>query len=77
METKIIFVGDLPLEEQQLDAAGAAARERLNALAFAEYEQSGSLTSSQLGEAVAEFEAFAARHIKQPGETENPDQSLE
>ena len=35
------------------------------------------LTARALCEAVAEFEAFAARHIKQPGETENPDQSLE
>ena len=55
METEITFVGDLPLEQQELDDAG---------LVLAEYEQTGTLGSDRVCEAVAAFETFAAGHIK-------------
>ena len=64
METEITFVGDLPLEQQELDDAGVAARKRLNELVLAEYEQTGTLASDRVCEAAAAFESFAAGHIK-------------
>ena len=74
MTTKITFIGDLPIEQQELDEQGAAARDRLNDLVLAEYEQTGCLTSVHLSEAVEEFETYAAQHIrKDPAADEEKD----
>lgn len=64
MTTKITFIGDLPIEQQELDELGVAARDRLNDLVLAEYEQTGRLTSAHLCEAVEAFENYAAGHIR-------------
>ena len=74
MTTKITFIGDLPIEQQELDEQGAAARDRLNDLVLAEYEQTGCLTSVHLSEAVEEFETYAVQHIrKDPAADEEKD----
>jgi len=63
MTTKITFIGDMPVEQQELDALGDAARNQLNDLVLAEYEQTGTLTSARLCEAVEAFETYAAQHV--------------
>lgn len=64
MTTKITYIGDMPIEQQELDELGAAARDRLNDLVLAEYEQTGTLTSPRICEAVEAFESYAVQHVK-------------
>jgi len=64
MTTKITYIGDMPVEQQELDVHGKEARSRLNDLVLTEYEQTGTLTSVRLCEAVEAFETYAAQHIQ-------------
>ena len=64
MTTKITFVGNMPVEQQELDTLGDAARDRLNDLVQREYAETGVLTSVRLCEAVKEFESYAAQHVQ-------------
>ena len=48
MTTKITYIGDMPVEQQELDMHGEEARTRLNDLVLTEYEHTGTLTSVQL-----------------------------
>ena len=74
MTTKITFIGNMPVEQEELDQLGDAARDQLNDLVLAEYEQTGCLTSVHLSEAVEEFESYAAQHIrKDPAADEEKD----
>jgi len=64
MTTKITFIGNMPVEQEELDQLGDAARDQLNDLVLAEYEQTGQLTSVQLCEAVEAFENYAEQHVR-------------
>lgn len=63
MGTTIRRLGEMQIEQQELDAEGRAAQERLNALAMREYEQTGALSSLPLEEAAAEYEKIIGTHL--------------
>ncbi len=63
MPTQLRYVGDMPVEERQLDGAGEEARAELNARVLQSYEASGAMGGAKLREAVFEFETYAAGHV--------------
>lgn len=63
MGTTIRRLGEMQIEQQELDEEGRAAQERLNALAMREYEQTGALSSLPLAEAAAEYEKVIETHL--------------
>lgn len=63
MGTTIRCLGEMQIEQQELDEIGRAAQEKLNALAMREYEQTGTLSSFKLSEAVAEYEKLIGTHV--------------
>lgn len=63
MGTTIRRLGEMQIEQQELDEEGRAAQERLNALAMREYEQTGALSSLPLAEAAAEYEKIIGTHL--------------
>lgn len=63
MGTTIRHLGQMQIEQQELDEAGRRAQEEINALALQEYELTGSLSSKRLCEAVAEYERTIKAHV--------------
>ena len=63
MGTTIRRLGEMQIEQQELDEEGRAAQEKLNALAMREYEQTGTLSSFPLAEAAAEYEKLIETHV--------------
>lgn len=63
MGTTIRHLGQMQIEQQELDEAGRRAQEEINALALQEYELTGSLSSKRLCEAVAEYERMIEAHV--------------
>lgn len=63
MGTTIRRLGEMQIEQQELDEEGRAAQEKLNALAVREYEQTGTLSSLPLAEAAAEYEKLIETHV--------------
>ncbi len=63
MGTTIRHLGQMQIEQQELDEAGRRAQEEINALALQEYELTGSLSSKRLCEAVAEYERTIEAHV--------------
>lgn len=63
MGTTIRHLGQMQIEQQELDEAGRRAQEEINALALQEYELTGSLSSKRLREAVAEYERTIEAHV--------------
>ena len=63
MGTTIRRLGEMQIEQQELDEEGRAAQEKLNALAMREYEQTGTLSSRPLAGAAAEYEKLIETHV--------------
>lgn len=63
MGTTIRYLGEMRIEQQELDEAGREAQEQLNELAMREYEQTGSLSSLPLSETVTAYEKVIETHV--------------
>ena len=71
MGTKIRRLGQIQIEQQELDEAGRKDKKELNDLVMQEYERTGVLTGSQLSEAVAKYEESIQSHVVAADETEH------
>ena len=71
VETRIVYVAGMPVEQQELDAEGTAAREQLNGLAYQTYEKEGTISTLQVREETAAFETFSAQHVAVPAATDD------
>ena len=71
MGTKIRRLGQMQIEQQELDEAGRKAQKELNDLVMQEYERTGVLTGRQLSEAVLEYEKSIQSHVVAADETEH------
>ena len=63
MGTRIRRLGQMQIEQQELDETGLKAQRELNDLVMQEYERTGTLTGSQLSEAVTEYEESIKSHV--------------
>lgn len=63
MGTTIRQLGQMQIEQRELDEDGRRAQEQINQLAMREYEQTGTLSSVRLCEAVTEYERKIAAHV--------------
>ena len=63
MGTTIRQLGQMQIEQSELDEDGRRAQEQINQLAMREYEQTGTLSSVRLCEAVTEYERKIAAHV--------------
>lgn len=63
MKKKIDLINGMPVEIPELDETGERERERLAALAFQEYQDTGALNSERLQEANADFLKTAKGHL--------------
>ena len=63
MGTRIRRLGQMQIEQQELDETGLKAQQELNDLVMQEYEKTGTLTGSQLSEAVTEYEESIKSHV--------------
>ncbi len=71
MGTKIRRLGQMQIEQQELDEAGRKAQKELNDLVMQEYERTGVLTGRQLSEAVLEYEKSIQSHVVAADEPEH------
>lgn len=71
MGTKIRRLGQMQIEQQELDEAGRKAQKELNDLVMQEYERTGVLTGRQLSEAVLEYENSIQSHVVAADEPEH------
>ena len=71
MGTKIRRLGQMQIEQQELDEAGRKAQKELNDLVMQEYERTGVLTGRQLSEAVLEYEKSIRSHVVAADEPEH------
>lgn len=71
MGTKIRRLGQMQIEQQELDEAGRKAQKELNDLVMQEYERTGVLTGRQLSEAVLEYEKSIQPHVVAADEPEH------
>ena len=68
MGTTIRQLGQMQIEQRELDEDGRRAQEQINQLAMREYEQTGTLSSARLCEAVTEYRgACIARAVSARG----------
>lgn len=63
MGTTIRQLGQMQIEQRELDEDGRRAQEQINQLAMREYEQTGTLSSARLCETVTEYERKIAAHV--------------